>query len=919
MIRRTFDSFKKGTHQLIAAGSWKTDSEREKIVEKILRMKRFPMKELVDTLAGAYTIKNRQEKDKLIKIVEEIFIRSRQPGLTDALFSLFRSTTDPDIREITIKILKQLIDESHLHTIILLLRSKRRVQRLVARKLLEKFPEEVVFKYISAELGKGNWADRAEILDYLNQLSPKQIIQPCRIILESGSESEKLAALKYLSALKSPEAIRVLEYAVNDESLAIRLQITDIITEIGGPTAVRNLLKLVDDAKTEVVLKAIKGLRKLKSPVGLSAIVKCSEHENMDIRIEAVQALGEFGTADEVIFLTKALKSDDLRLRQTALDALVALSQNSETDIPKFVSLLMSDRDVNVRRAAAQILGQVDAPGLYEKLFEYLRDEDWWVRETIASTLSKLSDDRIFPAAVDLLSNPDPSLRRYAIEIIESLDDPAIIAPLINMLKDQDWWVRERTVVAFGKLKCKEAIPLIASLLQFSELAYTAAESLGQIADKSAIPYLLEALPKVDSETKIAIMNSLEKLQAVEATSAIESLVTDPIREVRYHAKEILTRLKVDGRKLDKLASRWWEQHDFTLLDTLLLEAKFREATDLFLISNTPPIAKIDGEMIPLSKEELSENQILTMVSQVINPDRTEDFSTANDFDFSYEIAQEGRFKGTLFRHAQGLNLIFRILPDTVPDLNSLSLPDVVGSLTKLKNGLVLISGPSFSGKSTTLAALIDQINRNRQDHIITIEDPIEYVYTPKKGLITQREIGRHTKSFSSALRAALREDPDVIIVSELRDLDTTAMTLTAAETGHLVFTTVHSLSAMKALDRIIGFYPGGQQIQVRAMLAESLRYILCQQLIPHKNSKEIVAAMEVLVNTSAISTLIRDNKITQIPALMTTGHQYGMITMDQSLMTLLKAEKITYEEAYSRAQDKNLFESFHSKNPGVG
>ncbi len=911
MIRKQFDFLKKSFQPIIEPGQWKTSAEREALIQKIMNMKKFPLKEITDVLSSSYTISNRKQKSDLIDLVEEILIKAREPGTADTLIIILRNTADPAIRDAAIRILSEINDPKIISPLVNLLKSPKRVYRLAAVKLLDMYPAEEVGERLAAELTQGEWDNRSDALNYLFRLNRDALILPCRKALEIGSEEDKIQALKILSRLDTPEAVRAMEYAIDDDSLKLKMQLAEAFGKAGGPLAIRSLLRLVEDHRPDVVLAALDSLMATRSPGAILAVSKCLQHENMAVKIRAINTLGEIGTADEVEHLIEALKHSDLRLRQGALDALIKLSQRSETDIPKFISALMADSDVNVRRAAASILGQVDAPSIFERMFQYLRDEDWWVRETIAETLSKIKDDRIFPAAVELLGNPDPSLRRYAIEILQGIGDQRALVPIIRMLKDPDWWVRENAVRALGRMETGKVIPILANLLTIPELLYVTAEALGNIGDEDAVPHLLEVLHTADNEAKLIIMRSLEKLQAREAVPELQKLVTDPDREVRARAKEVLTRLKVDATKLDKLSMRWWEQHSFSLLDTLLLEVRYQKGSDLFLVSNNPPMARIQGEMIPLTREILTKREILSMVSQVLTPEQEEMFNSGGDLDFSYEIIGEGRFRGNMFEHANGLNLIFKLLPDEIPELSTLNLPDFLQNIVKYQHGLVLLSGPATCGKSTTLAAVIDEINKTRSDHIITIEDPIEYIHPQKNSLITQREIGHHTKSFARALRAALREDPDIILVGELRDLETISMALTAAETGHLVFATLYATSTIKAVERIIDYYPAGKQGQVRSMLAESLRCVLTQQLLPRKDDPGYVVAMEILVNTGAVASLIRDGKQHQIPSMIMAGHQHGMITMDQSLLNLVKSRVIDPLDAFTRAEDKNQFSTY--------
>ncbi len=911
MIKKTFDSFKKGFQPIIEPMQWRTELERHAAIERVLAMKRFPLKEVLDALENAYTITDRKKKAELLQSIEEILVRSPVKGFGDNLLQIYRITSDPEIRETTIQILINSMDDTLIGSVISLLRSPKRNFRLTAIKLFEKVPQEKVAGRVAQELVRGEWTDRVDALNLLFNLDQSLILPPCVRTLEVGNEEDKIQAIKLLMLVKTPESVQAMTKVITDESIKIRMQVAKAFAKVGGPIAVDGLVKLAADSKPDVVLTALDGLRELKSPAGITAVLACVRHENLSIRNQALNAIGEIGSADEVEFLVSALKDPDIRVRQTALDALISLSNNEDTDIPRFISILMSDPDVNVRRAAAQILGQVDAPGIFDKLFQYLRDEDWWVRETIAETLSRIKDERIFPAAVELLGSPDPSLRRYAIEIIVGLKDPRGLVPLIKMLKDPDWWVRERAVSALGTLGTAKIVPILANLLTIKELSYITAEALGEIGDASAVPFLLKAIDTADVETKLVIMRSLEKLQAKEAIPVLESMVADPSREIRAQSKEVLARLKVDTGNLDKVSARWWERHEFSLLDTLLLEVRYRHGTDLFIVSDNPPMAKVVGELIPLTSESLSEEQILTMTSRILTPDQEAQFFSLNDLDFSYEIADEGRFRGNMFRHALGINMTFRLLPDDIPELETLGLPSFVDSVVSMHHGLILIAGPSACGKSTTAAAIINKMNQSRNDHIIMIEDPVEYLHDRKNCLITQREVGRHTASFAKALRASLREDPDVIVIGELRDLETISMALTAAETGHLVLATLHSMSAIKAIDRIIDAFPPSQQGQIRSMLAESLKVILAQQLIPRKNSDEHVVAMEILVNTPAIAGLIRDNKLNQIASMIIAGQQHGMVSMDQTLLNLLREGVITADEAYSRAEEKNQFEVY--------
>lgn len=346
------------------------------------------------------------------------------------------------------------------------------------------------------------------------------------------------------------------------------------------------------------------------------------------------------------------------------------------------------------------------------------------------------------------------------------------------------------------------------------------------------------------------------------------------------------------------------------VIDTLLKAMSTKGASDLHLSVGFPAMLRLKGDIVPIQNESLPEEALKKILYEIMTPEQIESVENHWDLDFAYAIEGLARFRANVFMDHRGIGGVFRIIPSDIVNLADLGLPKIVTELSELGRGLVLVTGPTGSGKSTTLAAMIDHINSNIGGHIITIEDPIEFVHPPKKALITQREVHNHTQSFAKALRAACREDPDVILVGEMRDPDTIGLAMTAAELGILVFGTLHTNSASKTVDRVIDAFPGEEQPQIRAMLADSLKGVVAQQLLRTKDGRGRCAAVEVLVGGSALATLIRDGKIAQISSMIQTKSGEGMVTMDKSLMHLVQTGKITMQEAASKAQDKNLFSS---------
>lgn len=332
-------------------------------------------------------------------------------------------------------------------------------------------------------------------------------------------------------------------------------------------------------------------------------------------------------------------------------------------------------------------------------------------------------------------------------------------------------------------------------------------------------------------------------------------------------------------------------------------------ASDLHLSTGTPPYMRKDGEMIVLSEPPFESDELHTILMEII-PDRNRpEYDENFDTDFAYEIPGLARFRCNYFYDRKGCGAVFRQIPVDILSAEQLGLPEELMKLCLLTKGLVLVTGPTGSGKSTTLAALIDHINKTRNDHIITIEDPIEFVHENQKCLVNQREVNVHTKGFKPALRAALREDPDIVLVGELRDLETISIAVETAETGHLVFGTLHTTTAVSTIDRIIDQYPASQQGQIRVMLSESMRGVISQTLCKKKGGGR-VAALEILLYTRAIGNLIREGKTFQIPSAIQTGRKDGMILLNDALVELVNKDLITADEAYMRAVDKDGIET---------
>jgi twitching motility protein PilT len=343
-------------------------------------------------------------------------------------------------------------------------------------------------------------------------------------------------------------------------------------------------------------------------------------------------------------------------------------------------------------------------------------------------------------------------------------------------------------------------------------------------------------------------------------------------------------------------------------IDALMREMLAAGASDLHMVPGRPPILRLKGDCVETKHQTLNHKINEQLFFEILSPGQQEKLKSNLELDTAYQVGMEGRFRCNFFYGYRGVSAVFRQIPTKILTLEQLGMPQGVEGIVAIERGLVLVTGPTGSGKSTTLAAIIDRINQTKELHIVTVEDPLEFVHENKKSLITQREIGSHARTFADALKVATREDPDIILVGEMRDLETISLALTCAELGILVYGTLHTNSAVKTIDRVINAFPSAQQNQIRVMLSDSLRGVLSQQLIKTADGEGRCAAVEILLGSPAIGNLIREAKLSQINSIIQTGTELGMQSMDQALQALVDEGRISVEAAYWKAIDKSLF-----------
>lgn len=339
-------------------------------------------------------------------------------------------------------------------------------------------------------------------------------------------------------------------------------------------------------------------------------------------------------------------------------------------------------------------------------------------------------------------------------------------------------------------------------------------------------------------------------------------------------------------------------------------------ASDLHLVSGSQPILRVHGEMERVKYKLMENDELKAILYEICPENKIKMFEETGDIDFGYEVPNLARYRCNFFQQKWGIGAVFREIPSEILTAEQLGLPPVLNKLAMMHKGMVLVTGPTGSGKSTTLAAMIDFVNRNKKSHILTVEDPVEFVHKSQSCVVNHREVGLHTQSFKAALRGALREDPDIILVGEMRDLETIELALEAASTGHLVFGTLHTQSAAKTVDRVIDVFPANQQAQIRTTLSESLKGVVAQNLFKRIDKKGRIAVLEILVVTPATSNLIREGKTFQIPSVIQTGKKYGMQSLDDAILEAMQAKKISPEDAYDKAIVKERFVQFLKEPP---
>jgi twitching motility protein PilT len=635
-------------------------------------------------------------------------------------------------------------------------------------------------------------------------------------------------------------------------------------------------------------------------------------------RLRAVSSIASPPLERNLPALVEAAGDSSEPVWQMAMKAIEAIAATGSAAWPARIMPLLSSTNPQVRERAGALLAPQEPHlladafiGAYRNVFGPPRDR--------AVEASRALGRRFLASLVDRAGDYDQTGANLAASLAVAMRSPEVVPLCIRLLTQPDWWLRQRASDALAEIRDERGLQPLLDLLRDRESDLSAAAALGIWGTPKALPGLLEAYKRGAMDLRLEILEAFAKINDPRIPALLQNISTvDPEPIVREKAHRLLR----PGRRDDRATTpesdtpRTFERVDFAsmpslTLDALLTEARARDASDLHLAVNAIPHLRVNGTIDALAVAPLSEEEVERMLHPLLTEAQRAELAEKRSLDFCLARGDLGRFRTNVFYQRKGIDAVFRLIPPQIPTFESAGIPASLKDLVEYSQGLILVTGAAGTGKTTTLAAFVDLINRTESCHILTVEEPIEYVHRSRQSLVNQREVGIHTQSFAKALRQALREDPDVIMVGELRDLETISLAITASETGHLVFGTLHTASAAGTVDRVIDAFPAGQQGAVRQVLADSLKAVITQHLLPRRDGTGRIAAFEILRITPNVAGLVREAKTHQIHSAIQTGATHGMQTMDSAMLKLVADKIADPRAAFDRALRKEAFEPY--------
>jgi twitching motility protein PilT len=894
------------------AASWKSQDEIRAFIEKNKDATFEHVTGILEVLMDKKGNLDSMEHRTQVRVFRDIALNVADKRLFESYMKALK-TNDKNLRAALVELFPVVNNPSMHPRLCDVLRSSDAQLRKTVSQVLQKIGNPRVAKKVIDMVSERNFPGKGEVIDIAGVIASKDSLEFFGNIITLGTPVEKMRVLNYLG---SP-AYRELDHEAVVDTIRYSLHDKDLNTLERGILALANASTeeeyftyaghFLNDTNAKLVQTTIRGLRNFSGGHTMAALErKIFIGPNM-IRMTVLETVENIAHDNVLKPLIKTLEHRQESVKVRGREVLLKLVIGEKIDLARTIIWLLKSDHEDVRQMAKTVAEtkKEKTDELLSGVLERLKGESWLVRQAVLKPLIALGGKGLTPHVLGYLSETLETFRLYALDMLMGLKDPASLEGLLKTAQnDENWLVKEKAIKVIAAInEPKTAQHLLDIGMKDSTLLVVVLESLRNMEAKSFASYIASFLEMEDPDVRLAALKCLEAFEDSTYSQNILPLTRDNYREVNTLAKELAAKWNVTQD--EKVISV-----SLSYMDKLLIAMNKAEADDLILLPDNTPYIKRRGRTIPMTNTPLSAQQIYGIVKPILTEPQIESIRKLRDVDFSYEVRAEGlRFRANIFVSHTGISIVLRIIKGDVFKLEDLGLPPVVKEFGDYKHGLVLVGGPTGSGKSTTLAAIIDYINRTSKRHVISIEDPIESIHGSELGLVNQREVGVHTGSYHNALRMTLREDPDVILVGEMRDLETIQFTVTAAETGHLVFGTVHTVSADTSVDRLTNAYPPEAQEQVRSMLADSLKAVLCQYLMRQKDKKGMVLATEVMINTEAISNLIRKGKTHQIPSLVSLSREQQMHTMDNTLIDLYKKGTISLEDAYLKARNKAEFE----------
>ncbi len=743
-----------------------------------------------------------------------------------------------------------------------------------------------------------------------------------QFVVESKGKPEASlrAASEILFGLKIPKIEDHLRVLLTHDDEAIREATSQLILVAPPSDSLEAIFWHLLDSSTGVARSQF--LDRLATmdpkPETLPHWLRLADSDDIQIRATALRFLADNCAEEAVDRIVDNLPRVDYATQQHLIPALSRVAGGLGSEFIEQLLPLMASGKAGTRSAVIKVLLSMEnRHELVKRYLKFSKTLAGWARDRALDSMKEFGHDLIEPT-IELLSDPDEEVRALALVVAGSFDDPRIIPATIGLLKDPDWWIRVTAADTLGRFKDDTAVDALVATLDDPEARWAAVEALGRIGNSRSLFALEKLFSDPAPEIRIEVLLALRNFHHPNILEALRRFAaSDPDRIVRGRALEIAEEvakrdntLVKDAEKLRARALRVEAGENEPKLRSLLVETRNLGASDFHLSVGRPPMVRLSGALVEQEGEPFSAEETKKMVTEILTEDQQQQLEAEQQLDMCYNIPRAGRYRANLFVDHKGLNGVFRVIPEQPPTIEDIGLPGHLSEIASHHQGLVLVCGPSGCGKTTTLAALVNLFNETRQAHVITLEEPVEFIHPFKNCLVNQREVGTDTASYARALRAALREDPDVIVIGDLRDNEAVALALAAAETGHIVLGTLSSTTAPKAVDRVISSFSHDEQPQIRTALAESLKYVIAQRLLPLQETRDRIACFEVLRGTLSVTNMIRDDKTYQLPSAMQMGRTVGMQTFDDALRDLVRAKKITGECAYMYASNREDFES---------